>query len=155
MASQSLPIPLSPVRKSVRERAAVRTPSMRLVLAVSIALLILFSWLRLILALEIATTGRQIQLRTQELEKIERDSQVIQLKIAEAMSPSNLAKLNEEQGFAPHAPVYVPVSVEFLGSPAEAPAAISAGAPPASESQSLWDIIVSKLDSLLEARVTP
>jgi hypothetical protein len=156
MASHSLPIPLSPARKSARERTSVRAPSMRLVLTVSIALLILFSWLRLILALEIATTGRQIQLRTRELEKIERDSQLIQLQIAEAMSPSNMARLNEERGFTPHAPVYVPVSVEALRSPSEGPAETAGGeAPPASSSQSLWDLIVGKLDSLLEARAAP
>jgi hypothetical protein len=155
MASHSLPIPLSPARRSPRERATVRAPSMRLVLTVSIALLILFSWLRLILALQIASTGREIQLRSRELEKMERDSQAIQLKIAEAMSPPNLAKFSEEQGFTAHAPVYVPVSDEFLASPGKEPAISGRDAPPASESQSLWDTLVGKLDSLLEATVAP
>jgi len=108
MASHSLPVPVPRTRGQSRDRASVRGPSVRVLVAVSIALLILFSWLRVILALEIASTGRQIQLRAQDLDGIERGNDNLRLQISHALSPTRLAPLAEEMGFQPHKPVYVP-----------------------------------------------
>jgi len=108
MAIHSLPVPVPRTRGQSRDRASVRGPSVRVLVAVSIALLILFSWLRVILALEIASTGRQIQLRAQDLDGIERGNDNLRLQISHALSPTRLAPLAEEMGFQPHKPVYVP-----------------------------------------------
>jgi len=108
MASHSLPVPVPRTRGQSRDRASVRGPSVRVLVAVSVALLILFSWLRVILALEIASTGRQIQLRAQDLDGIERGNDNLRLQISHALSPTRLAPLAEEMGFQPHKPVYVP-----------------------------------------------
>jgi len=108
MASRSLPVPVPRSRGQSRDRAAVRGPSVRVLVAVSVALLILFSWLRMILALEIASTGRQIQLLAQDLDRIQRGNDNLSLQIAHALSPTRLAPLAEEMGFRPHEPVYVP-----------------------------------------------
>ena len=108
MASRSLPVPLPQAQSQNRERVVVRGPSVRVLVAVSVALLILFSWLRMILALEVASTGRQIQLRTQDLERIERGNDNLRLQISHALSPVRLAPLAEQMGFQSHQPVYVP-----------------------------------------------
>jgi hypothetical protein len=156
VASHSLPIPLSSVRRPTRERAAVRTPSVRIVITVSIALLILFSWLRLILALEIASTGRQIQISSEELDRIKRDNQAMLLKIAEAMTPRELADLAAEWGFAAQKPVYVPAVLPSPEPVTEEGVATAMGDEvPAPADQSLSGIVSRQLDRLLEAECTP
>jgi len=162
MASHSLPIPLPRTRGQSRERVVARQPSVQVLIAVSVALLILFSWLRMILALEIASTGRKIQLKTEELERIERDNDKVRLQIAGALSPERLAPLAEEMGFQPQKPVYVPWS-ESGAEPANSGITdqdrlqllLQDGASTASEEPSLLDVAADEIEILLETTATP
>jgi cell division protein FtsL len=161
VASHSLQIPLSQARKQNRGRTAVRTPSVRVIITAFIALLILFSWLRFILALEIALTGRQIQIKTEELERIERINNDLRRKIAEAMSPERLATMAEEQGFMPHEPIYVPLPRLLVEPTSHGPAVGTSQlvttdeiVSPA-EGDSLWGIASEEFDTLFEEEVIP
>ncbi|MGD2205264.1 MAG: hypothetical protein PVH17_00675 [Anaerolineae bacterium] len=122
---------------------------MRTAVIIFVALLILFRWLHLILALEIATNGRQIQLRTEELHKYERLNLAIQREIAEAESPRQLADRALSLGYRPHKPIYLRISKPLaqpkaeLGSRAEAATASARGA------------LFQNLDSWSEARSEP
>jgi len=71
------------------------------------ALLILFAWLHLILALQIASTGRQIQITTEELNKLRRDNLAIIQDTAILESEENMARRAEELGYMLQTPVYL------------------------------------------------
>jgi cell division protein FtsB len=162
MASHSLPLPLSSVRKPVRRRVAARPQSLWIVVAVFIALLILFTWLRMILALEIASTGRDIQARNADLQRIVRRNNERQRLIAEQASPENLAQSALDLGFLAHQPIYVPLSQPFVTSPGDQGMA-DAGLPGAAkqqqlatlEGQSLLELVGKEIESLLEVEVAP
>jgi len=57
-------------------------PSLTVVLAAFVALFVLFLWLHFIVAQQIESVGRDIQVRTEELHKIERHIQDLQRQIA-------------------------------------------------------------------------
>jgi len=162
MASHSLPIPLPRTRGKSREGVVARRPSVRVLIAVSVALLILFSWLRMILALEIASTGRKIQLKTEELESIERGNDKVRLQIARALSPERLAPLAEEMGFQPQEPIYIHWS-ESAAEPADSGITdqdrlqllLHDGQSSTSEEPSLLDIAADEIEILLETTATP
>ena len=108
MASNSIPLPLPRTRQ--RDKAATRhAPTVRTVIIVCVALLILFGWLYLILALEIAATGRQIQVMTAELEKLERAQELKQFQISNLMSSKKMEQRALDQGYVPQEPIYLPV----------------------------------------------
>jgi len=90
------------------EKAALATivPA-RAVLFGGAALLILFAWLHLILALQIASTGRQIQLATEQLQKLKRDNMAMVLDTAVAESEERMAERAAALGYGPQAPVYL------------------------------------------------
>jgi hypothetical protein len=75
--------------------------------------LILFAWLHLILGLQIASTGREIQVTTEELEKFKRDNLAIMHQIAVAESQENTAARAVALGYGPQAPLYLPVAQPF------------------------------------------
>ncbi len=106
MAGHSLPTPFSQARK--QSHTDHHTPSMRTVLIIFVALLILFGWLHLILALEIASTGRQIQIKTEELKEIQRDNNNLRWKIAKIWSSAEMARRAIEEGYEPRQPIYLP-----------------------------------------------
>lgn len=72
MASQSLPIPLAKTKEHIQSRVIARVPSMRIVAVVFVTLLILLFWLHFILAMDIVSTNRQIQIMSQEIEQEKR-----------------------------------------------------------------------------------
>jgi hypothetical protein len=116
MASRSLPIPTRQAQKQVQARTWVHAPSLRAAIIAFVAVLILFRWLHLILALQIASTGRQIQLVNGELQRLERANSELQRRIAAAESPGILADEAIRLGYAPRLPLYVRVA-EPIGSP--------------------------------------
>jgi hypothetical protein len=71
------------------------------------ALLILFAWLHLILALQIASTGRQIQIATEELQRLKRDNMALVRDTAIAESEEQMAERAAALGYGPQAPVYL------------------------------------------------
>jgi len=84
---------------------------MRTTLIAFVALLILFRWLHLILALQIAATGRQLQIQQEELGRIERYNAMLRLAIAKATLPSRLATEAEQYGYGPRDPLYLLIAV--------------------------------------------
>jgi len=113
MTSRPLPIAFPNVRRQPSAIVNVHAPSLRAVIAVFIALFILFGWLHLILTLEIALTGREIQIKTKELEAITRHKSSLQQQISTLESPAVLAPAAYDMGFADRAPLYVPLPGEL------------------------------------------
>ena len=88
-------------------------PPVRTAIIVGAALLILFAWLHLILSLQIASTGRQIQITKEEMEQIERDNLAIVRDIAAAESQKKMADRATALGYGPQAPLYLPLSQQL------------------------------------------
>jgi hypothetical protein len=84
-------------------------PSLTVVLAVFVALFVLFLWLHFIVAQQIESIGRDIQVKTEELYRIERRSQDLQRQIAIAGSQDRLAIQAQSLGYQPQKPVYLRV----------------------------------------------
>jgi hypothetical protein len=134
---------------------------MRIVIAAFVALLILFSWLRLILALEIASTGREIQQRTGDLERIQRLNDHKRAVIARAKSPQTLHDAAYAQGFRPYQPIYVSMPRPLVTSGDETTWGTGLTALPSEQrasalaDQSLLDLASGELDNLFETEVAP
>jgi hypothetical protein len=90
-------------------RIFLRTLSPKTLVVVFVAVLILFRWLHLMLALEVAATGRQIQLASEELQRHEWRIDRLEKEIAEAESPRALAIMVQQLGLEPRQPEYVPL----------------------------------------------
>ena len=84
-------------------------PSLTVVLAVFVALFVLFLWLHFIVAQQIESVGRDIQTQTQELHRIERHIQDLQRQIAIAGSQKRLALRAQSLDYKPQKPVYLRV----------------------------------------------
>ena len=95
-----------PTKRSERAAPASTVP-VRTMLFGGAALLILFAWLHLILALQIASTGRQIQIATEELQKLKRDNMAVVRDTAVAESEEKMAERAAALGYGPQAPVYL------------------------------------------------
>jgi hypothetical protein len=108
MARHRASTPLPQSQRSASTRSADRTPSVRTVIIVFVVLLILFGWLHLILSLEIASTGRHIQLRTEELKEIERGNEDLHRRIAEALNSAEMTRRALEAGYQLQEPIYLP-----------------------------------------------
>ncbi len=98
---------MAQAHRRTRTRAADQALSLRTVFFVLLALAILFGWLHAILSLEIASTGRQIQLRTEELAALQRENNLLRWQVAEAMSPEKLAGRAREMGYELRPPLYL------------------------------------------------
>jgi len=109
VASHSLPIALRQATKRSQAHASVRVPTLRTASIILIAVLILFRWLHLILALDITSTGRQIQKKTMELHQLERANAELQLQVAEGESPGRLSEEAARLGYQPRPPLYISV----------------------------------------------
>jgi cell division protein FtsB len=90
-----------------RLRVPARAPSLRTAAIIFIGLLILFRWLHLILALQIASTSRQIQIATEELDRIDRHNTMLVREISETESPAGLSERALEAGYGPRQPIYL------------------------------------------------
>lgn len=99
MSSEPSPVLLKYKRQTI--------PSAGFVVVVLVALLILFLWLHFILAQKIESAGREIQLKTEELHRIERHNHELRRKISIAGSQERLAERSEELGYDPQRPVYL------------------------------------------------
>lgn len=89
--------------------AGTQARSLRLALIALVAVLIGFRWLNLILALETTSTGRQIQNRTAELSRMDRENASLEAQIAEALAPSRMAAEAVRFGFMARSPIYLRV----------------------------------------------
>jgi cell division protein FtsL len=112
MSSRSLP----PVR--ARQQARVRVEqhalSLQVIVAITVALLILFLWMRFIVALQIESTGRQIQSKTEELERLQRSNAALQRDIAESMSQETLSERAQAVDYQLQPPAYLVISEPLI-----------------------------------------
>jgi hypothetical protein len=84
-------------------------PSLTVILAVFVALFVLFLWLHFIVAQQIESVGRDTQVKTEELHRIERHIQDLQRQIAIAGSQKRLALQAQSLGYQPQKPIYLRV----------------------------------------------
>ncbi len=109
MAREAQPGEPRSSRKMLPNTVSSRAPSLRTAVIVFIAVLILFRWLHLVLALDITSTGRQIQSRTDELHRHQRVVSDIQRRIGIAEAPGRLSELASQMGYGPRQAVYLPL----------------------------------------------
>jgi hypothetical protein len=80
-----------------------------MILVVFVALLILFLWLHLILAQQIESVGREIQVAQEELDKIKRQNYTIQGEIANTYTQENMATRALDLNYRPQQPLYLSI----------------------------------------------
>jgi hypothetical protein len=73
------------------------------------ALFILFLWLNFVLTQEIESIGREIQVKTKELNRVERRHEALLKEICEVASEQEMANMATVLGYQPQTPVYVTV----------------------------------------------
>lgn len=162
MASHSLRMPVWQAREHVRARMKKRDLPLAAAIIIFAALLILFGWLHLVLALQITATNEQIQTRTEEWQKIERKNATIRRGLAEAMSPRRMEPRAIEAGYRPQKPVHLALphlAVEDTekGTVAGAPSAEADTSAENSTAKAKFSFgsIVDEVDTWLEARTRP
>jgi hypothetical protein len=101
--------------QQILERSRLRVPghalSLRTAIIVFVGLLILFRWLHLILALQLASTGRQIQIATEELQKAGRYNATLVRQISAAEAPVSLGSRATQLGYRPSTLLYLKTDV--------------------------------------------
>jgi hypothetical protein len=118
----------SPPARQTEEIAKSPTAPARTALFGGAALLILFAWLQLILALQIASTGRQIQVATEELSRLKRSNMAVVRDTAIVESEEKMSERAMAIGYGPQTPVYLSLGPAFA---ATGPVIDSRGAPDA------------------------
>lgn len=123
-------------------------------LAVLVIVTILLLWLHFVLALQIASTGRQIQIATEDLHKLKRSNAAILREISEAESPRRLAERAYDLGYRPQTPIYLPLAgtLSQTGAPI---AGVGDSPAPETARDSVWNALARGLDTWAEAQNTP
>ena len=98
-------------------------------------LFILFGWLHLILSLQIASTGRQIQIANDNLDRVQRENMALANEIAAAEAQESMSVRAKALGYGPHTPLYLPVVFDESATNA-LPTAVGGDIPPASQEAS-------------------
>jgi hypothetical protein len=86
-----------------------KSPSLQVILIAFVALVILFLWLNFVLAQEIESIGREIQVRTEELGTVERRHEALLKEISTVGSQQEMATRALALGYQPQTPVYLAV----------------------------------------------
>jgi hypothetical protein len=107
MASHSLPIPVPQARARTETNTTSRLPSVRVAIAVLAALLILFGWLHLLLAMQIASTDREILTKKGDLSIQKRDNAAVLRLIATAEAPEIMWDRSQVEGLVEGERVYL------------------------------------------------
>jgi len=92
------------------ERHRPKSPALQFALAAVVALLILSLWLHFFLALEIEDIGRDIDVKTEELERLQRENLATMGQITLLESQGRMAGEATAMGFRPQQPLYLAVS---------------------------------------------
>jgi hypothetical protein len=126
-----------------------RLPSIRIAIAIFAALLILFGWLHLLLAMQTTSTNRLIMIKAEELRVQNRDNAAVLRKIAEAESPRSMESRILVAGYEANERIYLhlpqPVAEGPTGSEGQelsSSRATDREVTSASESSSLWQSIL-------------
>ena len=90
-----------------------KSPSLEVILIAFVALFILFLWLNFVLTQKIESIGREIQVKTAELNAAERRHQALLKEICEVGSEKEMASMATTLGYRPQTPVYVVMAGPF------------------------------------------
>jgi len=107
-------------RVSFRSRRS-RTPSTQALIVIFISLFILFLWLNFGLTQQIESLGRDIQVKTEELQSLERQGDARRQEISDKESQRNMSVRARVLGYQPQAPYFLPMSEPFAEPESEAP----------------------------------
>jgi hypothetical protein len=116
-------------------------------------LLILLLWLHFFIAIDITSTGREIQTKAEHLRRIGRDNAALRRRIAEAASQEELARRAKELGYSSQAPIYLPLSLPLPGNPGSGAPGIpgtAAGAGVGHQQAPWWGLQTHVLDAQSE-----
>jgi hypothetical protein len=107
---------VSATRSSRRQQGVDSAPQVRpiqgatIAVGVFLALLILFLWLHFIVAQENEMIGREIQARTEDLARIERENMALRRQVAAAWAEPEMARRARSLGYQPQQPLYILLS---------------------------------------------
>lgn len=99
---------------SIPSKRGQKSPSLQVILIASVALFILFLWLNFVLTQRIESIGREIQVKTAELDAAERRHGALLKEICEVGSEQEMANMAFTLGYRPQTPVYVVVGGPFV-----------------------------------------
>jgi cell division protein FtsB len=101
-----------------------RIPTIQALIVIFVLLFILFLWLNFALAQRTESVGREIQVKTQELESLERRGDALRKAISVEASQERMAARAHVLGYQPQAPFFLPMSEPLLETVSEAPAPV-------------------------------
>ena len=134
-----------------------QNPSWQTFLVVSIALFVLFLWLHFIIAQQIESLGREIQIQEEELGQIQRWNNELRIRIANAKSQENMVRRAMEMGYELQTPVYLLFNQPLIpgegqsGSHHIRPSTtVNAGQVQALQDRSLWDMVARQSSPMYE-----
>jgi|GEM_PF-2422222 len=159
MTSHSLPVPAPQARERSQPHVTSRFPSLRVAIAVFAALLILFGWLHLLVAMQIASTDRLILDKEADFDRLERDTQVVLLKIGWGESPRIMEGRLAEEGYERQDALYLELSQPFAKHRGGSDGQLASFAPSsvakettASQPPSLLESIIGNSESVSETQ---
>jgi cell division protein FtsB len=98
-----------------------RTPSTQALIVIFISLFILFLWLNFVLTQQIESIGRDIQVKTEELQALEQQGDAYRQEISDIASQRKMSERARLLGYQPQAPFFLPMSEPFAEPESEAP----------------------------------
>jgi len=107
VATRKEPKARIPVHRAAGTPSVERAPTVRTALLVFVALLILVRWLNLFLALQIASTDRQVRIADEQRRQIERENSRLRYVIGQSESPRKLAARALGLGYHSQQPLYI------------------------------------------------
>jgi hypothetical protein len=112
------------------------------------ALFILLLWLNFVLTQEIESMGREIQVKTEELNAVERQHEALLREICEAGSEQKMATMATALGYRPQTPVYLAVTEPIVQASSDAVASGGQSAAlSAVEANSLLGLLARQIES--------
>jgi hypothetical protein len=129
-----------------------RTPSTQALIVIFISLFILFLWLNFVLTQQVEMIGRDIQVKSEELQSLQRQGDAYRQAISVNGSQWNMSEKARLLGYQPQAPVFLRMSEPLAEPVSEAPApAVQPSALASSEdmqvqtSSRLWLLLTGQL----------
>ena len=108
-------------RVSFRSKRS-RTPSIQALVITFIVLFILFLWLNFGLTQQIESIGRDIQVKSKELQSLEQRGDAFRQEISDKESQKNMSDRARLLGYQPQAPFFLPMKEPLLEPESEDPA---------------------------------
>jgi hypothetical protein len=99
-----------------------RTPSTQALIVIFISLFILFLWLNFVLTQQVEMIGRDIQVKSEELQSLQRQGDAYRQEISVKGSQWNMSEKARLLGYQPQAPVFLRMSEPLAEPVSEAPA---------------------------------